>query len=629
LNEGNYFYKFSKLTYSNMKQTTPPSTALFKQFLLVGLLLTAFLASFGLQAQTTVTLPAACDNCPVTGVDLSSNGTAVIGSLGASGCASGTGTINGTMIVGTPVSGVTMELYANVTTIGSYSLLAVENGVTFAGVGTFTSTGCQLVTLFTSGTPTLAGPFTWTTNTTPSGSGVATVDAVPEVSTNGTGAAASFGSPTCPANSIVGTMTVGAPVSGVTMSLYANITTLGTYDITAGPTNGVTFTGSGTFAALGCQLITLTATGTPSAVGTNSFATNTTPVATVSGTAAAVVAPTNPIGTGGFSGKTCFDVALGNDNTNSCGSLSSRIGLQADFTLAATHTQAYTFTPRGTVSNVRFTYVNTNGAPIIALSGGNTGNNISTAVIATVNFSTSLSGLATGLTSTNSLTADIYVTYNDGATNNGTDVQLKITPKIKDCGCCVVKVSPTQYKEFMCHNLGADESLDPHVAVQAIEGDLYQWGKADPLADAYTDPGPLWAPTSIPVSQSLDSAWTDFEKAVNDPCPAGYRVPTSDDWLRVRAFNARSVTGSTVHFGPDVNTKSLSLPNAGFRSANDGSLIKLSSSFYWSSTFEPTISTDPINAHQGATSFYHGPTNSAPTFDHPRTQGMSVRCISE
>jgi len=424
-------------------------------------------------------------------------------------------------------------------------------------------------------------------------------------------------------------MTVGAPVSGVTMSLYANITTLGTYDITAGPTNGVTFTGSGTFAALGCQLITLTATGTPSAVGTNSFATNTTPVATVSGTAAAVVAPTNPIGTGGFSGKTCFDVALGNDNTNSCGSLSSRIGLQADFTLAATHTQAYTFTPRGTVSNVRFTYVNTNGAPIIALSGGNTGNNISTAVIATVNFSTSLSGLATGLTSTNSLTADIYVTYNDGATNNGTDVQLKITPKIKDCGCCVVKVSPTQYKEFMCHNLGADESLDPHVAVQAIEGDLYQWGKADPLADAYTDPGPLWAPTSIPVSQSLDSAWTDFEKAVNDPCPAGYRVPTSDDWLRVRAFNARSVTGSTVHFGPDVNTKSLSLPNAGFRSANDGSLIKLSSSFYWSSTFEPTISTDPINAHQGATSFYHGPTNSAPTFDHPRTQGMSVRCISE
>jgi hypothetical protein len=58
------FYKLPKSIYFNMKQTTFLSTALFRQYLSVGLPLVASLNSFGLQVQTTSTLPAACDNCP-------------------------------------------------------------------------------------------------------------------------------------------------------------------------------------------------------------------------------------------------------------------------------------------------------------------------------------------------------------------------------------------------------------------------------------------------------------------------------------------------------------------------------------------------------------------------------------
>ena len=120
------------------------------------------LLTSGSFAQTTINLPQAC-NCP-SGPDPSSNGGAVVSNYGNSTCANpSSGTINGTMTEGVAVSGVTMTLYANVTTLGTYSLSSTQNGVTFSGSGTFTTLGCQLITLTASGTPTAAGSFTWCT----------------------------------------------------------------------------------------------------------------------------------------------------------------------------------------------------------------------------------------------------------------------------------------------------------------------------------------------------------------------------------------------------------------------------------------------------------------------------------
>ncbi len=235
-----------------------------------------------------------------------------------------------------------------------------------------------------------------------------------------------------------GILTSGIAASGVTSVVsysggnggaYAGqtITSTGVTGLTATLSAGSFMTGGGS--------LTFSISGTPSGVGTASFALS---IGGQSCTLTRIInaeAPSNPVGSGTLLGKTCFDLALSNDNAGSCGALSTRTAYQANFTLVGTNTQTYTFTPSGTVSNVRFMYVNTNGDVITAISGGNSGNNITAAVTATVNFNTNLNTLALGLTSTNALKADIYVIYNDGATNNGTDRQIKITTNVKDCLC--------------------------------------------------------------------------------------------------------------------------------------------------------------------------------------------------
>jgi hypothetical protein len=39
---------------------------------------------------------------------------------------------------------------------------------------------------------------------------------------------------------------------------------------------------------------------------------------------------------------------------------------------------------------------------------------------------------------------------------------------------CGAYVAAGVWKQFMCHNLGADASLDPFTPVQGIHGNLYQ-----------------------------------------------------------------------------------------------------------------------------------------------------------
>jgi uncharacterized protein (TIGR02145 family) len=91
-----------------------------------------------------------------------------------------------------------------------------------------------------------------------------------------------------------GVMTAGVGVFGVTQTITAAVTTIGTFNIIA-TSNGVTFLATGSFAAIGNQNIVLKASGTPISVGTNSFTLNTSPNCSFNRTTASFVCGTTTV----------------------------------------------------------------------------------------------------------------------------------------------------------------------------------------------------------------------------------------------------------------------------------------------------------------------------------------------
>jgi uncharacterized protein (TIGR02145 family) len=225
-------------------------------------------------------------------------------------------------------------------------------------------------------------------------------------------------------------------------------------------------------------------------------------------------------------------------------------------------------------------------------------------------------------------------------------------------GQCRVKVSPTAYKTFLCHNLGADTSTDPHTPQIGNQGAYIQWGKKGPSV-ANEDVRVTWltaadngslgfasAPTvgsatpgSWAAAEINDDAWNVDENnptkiPATDPCPDGYRVPTRAEWTAVNTNNTVSRTGTftisatnygaALHYGPDASTKLLTLPAAGFRGNPNGPLyLRGYLGFYWSSTENVS------NAY--SLYFYSSNVNPAinPADSKVRTNGFSVRCIAE
>lgn len=255
-----------------------------------------------------------------------------------------------------------------------------------------------------------------------------------------------------------------------------------------------------------------------------------------------IITATNPEnitpGSGSLSGRTCFDIAETEGGT-SCGSVTSRSATRADFTTNI-YKQNYVFTPQGTVSNVRFDYVESVGSGLIVDKFSYKG------YTATVEFKKALSGSqgsAKGKDRQNALTLDIYAIFNDGKG----DKRVKLSVKIQDCMCCGAKVTPTQWKEFMCYNLGVtNQSLDPFT------------------------PNPGLVGTYI-TNQTFGE---NGIKSANDPCPPGYRIPTKDEWDGVIQYNARTLKGvSTKGNGGIQFGEALMLPNSYGLTTAGGNLV--------------------------------------------------------
>ena len=187
-------------------------------------------------------------------------------------------------------------------------------------------------------------------------------------------------------------------------------------------------------------------------------------------------------------------------------------------------------------------------------------------------------------------------------------------------------------------------------------GALYQWGRRSDGHESRTpDPPFLLGPVSgtnldgngqpagscigafltgnsdwrTPSDGTLWNSGTEASpsKTVNDPCPAGWRVPTNAElatltnttyvnrlWTQENGINGYRLT--------DINTGSfLFLPAAGFRSYSSGSLDYVGSyGYYWSSSTSGTF--DALHLF-----FYSGVFDAH--FGSSKAYGFSVRCVVE
>ena len=130
-----------------------------------------------------------------------------------------------------------------------------------------------------------------------------------------------------------------------------------------------------------------------------------------------------PLGNGSISGVSCFDIGFSNPGGN-CGDVNGRISARRVFT---THpTQVYTFTPVGTVNNLRFEYVNLQTTAVIQSIVQN-GNNV------TVTFNTDLDLAARGLSRANALRAMLHAIFDVPGQGQR---RVSMTISVSDCACC-------------------------------------------------------------------------------------------------------------------------------------------------------------------------------------------------
>jgi uncharacterized protein (TIGR02145 family) len=196
---------------------------------------------------------------------------------------------------------------------------------------------------------------------------------------------------------------------------------------------------------------------------------------------------------------------------------------------------------------------------------------------------------------------------------------------------CRAKINATDYKNFLCYNLGAaNTSADPFTPGWEINGGYWQWGRLAQAAAGPTGSGAGdandGAVSGWSTTVAANSSWTDVTKMADDPCPVGYRVPTNAQWDGVLANNTQTSVGSFsdsfTNYGAGVKFgDELMLPAAGNRRNDNGASVNRGNDGrYWSSTENYSNEAYGLFITQSI-AFMNG--------SGSRTNGLSVRCVAE
>lgn len=223
---------------------------------------------------------------------------------------------------------------------------------------------------------------------------------------------------------------------------------------------------------------------------------------------------------------------------------------------------------------------------------------------------------------------------------------FKITPEKKGnltinmvkCGAYIgPNTNPANFREFMCQNLGADTSVDPFIPLAGNHGAKYQWGANTGELNRYYSQSADQSNAGVIPGWNLagkpNGSWSDTGKTGSDPCPTGYRVPTSAQWQAISANNNNNVErvgtswissptnfASALYFRNPSNIRTLMLPVAGYRTTvNTGELLSRGNTgAYWGS------------GEFGSNSAYYIDISSSSVSvgTNLRANGFSVRCIA-
>lgn len=306
---------------------------------------------------------------------------------------------------------------------------------------------------------------------------------------------------------------------------------------------------------------------------------------------------------------------------------------------------------------------------IKSVSGDIGGNVTSPKNTILVTFADNINQLARGTMKNNALEAYVYAVYSD----NGQMKKVQCLVRVTDCLCCGVQVARASVEEWipmMCHNLGADDTIDPMSYAIALEGGSYQWGRVPdghedkeshifypdlPLgktdftatpANELDGNGKIVATSPrygkfIPTSDNAEfyfkidwstkhqlTLWGDgtnrlkVKKGTADPCPKGFRLPTAQEWELIAAE-----LESTTDGWKGKGESNLFLPKSDYRDTY-GYTTDAANTKYWCSC----IDKNPANDTYKVWALLLNKKGSGNEYDLElvrRSESGSIRCIKE